>query len=260
MESQRIKIEIKGIQRDVSPMLAPMGSCQQMTNLRIRDGALRPVSPKLKMYDATPGTFVPPADVELPGEELSYTLEIIITGDGIVKVNNSAFEGVATFERDMSLFLEAIADPLWVWVEWSGDLTGNDPTESILLDQDKVITALFQLAELEIWNEENTAEQYEMDLLYSEVDIVILKSGLENWYLDSMTYYLYGSPATVLVEHHYSTDDGYSWDPVIQGTEYPNNALFRVTAQELDMDQVWGEIVFKTPAGATKTLTINPQS
>ncbi len=38
--------EIKGIERDVSPIAAPTGSCEDMVNLRPKDGGLRPILPK----------------------------------------------------------------------------------------------------------------------------------------------------------------------------------------------------------------------
>ncbi len=48
---ERIKIDLQGIKRDVSPLAAPLGTCQEVVNLRLKDGALRPVLPeKILMY------------------------------------------------------------------------------------------------------------------------------------------------------------------------------------------------------------------
>ncbi len=50
MENQRVPIEIKGIQRNVSPIGAPAGTCKDIVNLRPKDGAWRPVLPKTVEY------------------------------------------------------------------------------------------------------------------------------------------------------------------------------------------------------------------
>ncbi len=52
MEAERKQIALKGIQRDVSPVGADEGSCSEMTNLRMKDGALRPVLPKEILHHA----------------------------------------------------------------------------------------------------------------------------------------------------------------------------------------------------------------
>ena len=50
-------IEIKGIKRDESPIAAEQGTCQEMVNLRRRDGGLRPVLPKRINYSGDKGSW-----------------------------------------------------------------------------------------------------------------------------------------------------------------------------------------------------------
>ena len=55
---QKVKIDIKGIERDVSPAWAPVGSCQDVVNLRPKDGATRPVLPKKLIWDGGGVTYI----------------------------------------------------------------------------------------------------------------------------------------------------------------------------------------------------------
>ena len=47
MKPERVTIEFKGIQRDVSVAASPGGACREFVNLRFEDGAFRPIKPKL---------------------------------------------------------------------------------------------------------------------------------------------------------------------------------------------------------------------
>jgi hypothetical protein len=61
---QKVKIDIKGIERDVSPVWAPVGSCQDVVNLRPKDGATRPVLPKkVSLWGAPPESIFSTNDI-----------------------------------------------------------------------------------------------------------------------------------------------------------------------------------------------------
>lgn len=192
MEAQRIKIEIKGIQRDVSPAMAPLGSCQELVNLRLWDGALRPVAPKLLKYNATAGEFVPPIDEQHPEYAAVYVLTIVVAGNGIVKVNTTEFEGAATFLGGTSVFLEAIANDGRVFIGYTGDLISTDSTEPVVMDADKTITAVF--GELSLWDEAGTVE-LDPDFSGALVEftteaedyVFMVKSSPRKWFLLSVT-------------------------------------------------------------------------
>jgi hypothetical protein len=133
---ERVNVEITGIMRNVSPAEAPLGSCQDMVNLRVWDGALRPVRKKTLKFNVT-ASGAP----ETPAE--GHTLTVNIEGEGSVMINGSPYEGLVTFPEGFNVFLIALPDEGYLFAEWNGDLTGNDSTDYVIMDGDKEITAIF---------------------------------------------------------------------------------------------------------------------
>ena len=74
-----------------------------------------------------------------------YTLDLIITGGGSVEVNGMVYTESTplNFDEGTNLSLMAAADAGWEFVEWLGDLTGSAASQSLLMDGDKQVEAVF---------------------------------------------------------------------------------------------------------------------
>ncbi len=77
------------------------------------------------------------------------TLTINISGEGLVMVNGEAYTGPYVTATGSTLALEAHPDLNWEFENWSGDLSGTNPVQSITMDEDKEVTANFSATEPE---------------------------------------------------------------------------------------------------------------
>jgi uncharacterized repeat protein (TIGR01451 family)/uncharacterized repeat protein (TIGR02543 family) len=68
-----------------------------------------------------------------------YTLTVLIDGNGAVTKNPDQ----STYVYGDTVELTANADPGWTFSHWTGDLTGSNNPENILIDGDKTVTAHF---------------------------------------------------------------------------------------------------------------------
>jgi hypothetical protein len=72
-----------------------------------------------------------------------YTLDININGNGhVIKDPDHT-----TFPYNSTVELTAVPDQGWVFDHWSGDLTGDNNPETILMEDNKIVTAHFSIAE-----------------------------------------------------------------------------------------------------------------
>ena len=80
---------------------------------------------------------------------LSYDLEISGIGDGSVSVDGvvRSLPWTGTFDCGDTVTLEAVPDSCWQFGNWSGDLTGSDSPDQIVIDGDKNVTANFEQIE-----------------------------------------------------------------------------------------------------------------
>ncbi|QUH22333.1 hypothetical protein HYG87_00400 [Methanobacterium alkalithermotolerans] len=84
----------------------------------------------------------------LDGEELSHTVQVTgsehnlvvnVTGQGIVNKNPD----MASYPAGTVVTLTAVANPGWNFSHWTGDLTGNTNPQTITMDGDRSVTAVF---------------------------------------------------------------------------------------------------------------------
>ncbi len=73
-------------------------------------------------------------------EEIEYYLSVETTGAGMVSISPNG----PYYYNDV-VQLTAQASPGWEFDEWTGDLSGNDPSEEIIMNEDKSITANFEV-------------------------------------------------------------------------------------------------------------------
>ncbi len=74
---------------------------------------------------------------------VQYTLTIDIIGNGDVLVGGNAYTSPMLINEGTNLSLEALSGAGWEFLEWTGDLTGDANPEEIIIDGDKLITAVF---------------------------------------------------------------------------------------------------------------------
>ena len=73
----------------------------------------------------------------------TYPLNITIVGNGSV-VETLAVEKSTDYGHGALVALDAVADNNWVFIGWSGDLTGTNPQESVIVTEEMNITATFE--------------------------------------------------------------------------------------------------------------------
>jgi hypothetical protein len=73
-------------------------------------------------------------------EKTEYYLSIETTGEGTVSISPNE-----PYYYNYVVQLTAQASPGWKFDEWTGDLSGNDPSEEIIMNEDKNITANFEV-------------------------------------------------------------------------------------------------------------------
>lgn len=81
--------------------------------------------------------------------QLQYDLQLSGTGDGSVSVDGVLrfLPWTGTFDCGDTVTLEAVPDSCWQFGNWSGDLTGSDSPDQIVIDGDKSVTANFEQIE-----------------------------------------------------------------------------------------------------------------
>jgi hypothetical protein len=72
-----------------------------------------------------------------------YTLNIMTVGQGTIMVDGSEYTGPVEFPEGTSVTLHAMADMGWGFLAWSGDLVSELIQETLVMDDDKFITATF---------------------------------------------------------------------------------------------------------------------
>lgn len=76
-------------------------------------------------------------------EKLQYPLDVTVEGGGSVE-ENVIQSKMADYEVGTEVELNAIADDGWVFVEWQGDLTGSENPQTLTMDEEKSVTAVFE--------------------------------------------------------------------------------------------------------------------
>lgn len=79
--------------------------------------------------------------VFVQGEEDQFILNVEVQGQGNVDIDSDQ----TAYDDGDEVTLKAVPDADWNFTEWQGDLTGNANPETIIMDGDKEITALFEL-------------------------------------------------------------------------------------------------------------------
>jgi uncharacterized repeat protein (TIGR02543 family) len=80
--------------------------------------------------------------ITISGGVSYYDLTVNIVGSGTVTLDPPG----GTYAEDTSVELTANPASGWKFTGWSGDLTGSDNPETILMDSDKEVTATFAVA------------------------------------------------------------------------------------------------------------------
>jgi hypothetical protein len=142
-----------------------------------------------------------------------YTLDININGNGhVIKDPDQN-----TYPFDSTVELTAVPDPGWVFDHWSGDLTGDNNPETLLMNSNKTVTTHFSIAEppdrpsiegqtngkagVEYTYSFTTIDPYESDVYYY---IEWGNGNFEDWIGP------YNSGEKVTISHTWSEEDTYT--------------------------------------------------
>lgn len=82
-------------------------------------------------------------------EKLQYSLNVMVEGGGTVE-ENIIQSKITDYEIGTEVELNAVADEGWVFVEWQGDLSGNENPQTIAMDEAKTVTAIFEKVEYKV--------------------------------------------------------------------------------------------------------------
>lgn len=78
--------------------------------------------------------------------EASYTLEVIIDGEGSVDIDPDR----ESYGDGDTVWLEASADSGWEFSHWEDDLSGENESASLTMTKNKIVTAVFEAKEHEL--------------------------------------------------------------------------------------------------------------
>lgn len=76
-------------------------------------------------------------------QKLQFPLNVNIDGGGTVE-ENIVQSKMADYEIGTEVELNAIANEGWVFVEWQDDLTGSENPQTLTMDEEKSVTAVFE--------------------------------------------------------------------------------------------------------------------
>lgn len=97
------------------------------------DGAVSPVSVVMDSDRSVLARFT-----EIPAPE-TYALEVSVSGSGAVEREPDQDR----YEADTEVELTATPNPGWFFGGWTGDLSGGSRAETLVMDGDKAVTAVF---------------------------------------------------------------------------------------------------------------------
>jgi len=133
--------------------------------------------------------------------QIQYTLTINIGGSGTVTRNPNQ----ATYPAGTSVLLTANAGTGWTFTGWSGDLSGSNNPDTIIMDGDKTVTATFTAIQYTLTINtagSGTVTKNPDQATYQYGDIVQLTAQADtNWNFDSWSGDLSGStnPETITI-------------------------------------------------------------
>ncbi|MFW6065044.1 MAG: InlB B-repeat-containing protein [Candidatus Natronoplasma sp.] len=115
-------------------------------------------------------------------EQHTYTLDAVIEGGGTVEIDPEQ----KNYESGTEVTLTAEADEGWEFVEWKGDHQGTEQETIILMDEDKSITAYFEVKEydftIEIEGEGKTHPEKGTHTFEYGKDVMLEAFPDEGWY------------------------------------------------------------------------------
>ena len=84
-------------------------------------------------------------------ERVNFKLTKTISGDGQIQIKvNGSLTSELEFPFETELELSATPEETWSFSGWSGDVAGNNPNITLVMDSDKQIDALFELKQYSV--------------------------------------------------------------------------------------------------------------
>ncbi|MEX0905559.1 MAG: hypothetical protein WD604_02390 [Balneolaceae bacterium] len=133
-----------------------------------------------------------------------YELTIDVTGEGNVREEIVEEASKTDYEHGTHVQLTAEPDEGWRFVEWEGDLTGSNNPETLIIEDEKNVTAVFEIIELsmniQIEGEGSvTADPDKSSYQYGE-DILLTAEPNEGWRFLEWSGDLSGTEQSVTIE------------------------------------------------------------
>jgi len=159
-----------------------------------------------------------------------YTLTINIEGNGTVNKNPNQ----TTYSYGTVVELTAIPDNGWMFSHWSGDLTGGNNPENIIIDDNKTVTAHFSINEyiliINIYGDGNVIKNPDY-ATYSYGTIVELTAVPDTgWGFDHWSGDITGNenPKEILINGHKIVNAHFIEDSIspILEIKKPNNGIY----------------------------------
>ena len=146
------------------------------------------------------------------GDQVASTYQVdvgVVEGEGSVEVNPNK----ESYEEGEEVSIEAIADDNWVFVEWRGSISSENREETIVIDNDMTVGAVFEVDQ-DITGEGTADDPY---MIYTAEGLRMMEEDYEAYYQ---------------LARDIDLADYGNWDP-IGNFDDPPNTLF---SGELDGD------------------------
>ncbi len=120
-------------------------------------------------------------------EIYEYDLTINVEGEG----STIPEEGAHTYEYGEEVLIEATPDDGWYFEEWTGDHTGTDEGLTVVMDEDKEITAHFEIYEYDLTintEGQGSTDPYEDNYVHEHGEQVVIEAiPAGGWYFVEWT-------------------------------------------------------------------------
>ena len=124
-------------------------------------------------------------NVTVTFERMDYPLSITIEGEGEVEQEIVSTPKTTEYPYETVVELTAVPNDGWKFVEWQGDLSGNENPEIITIEEEVNVTAVFEIAEyvldISIDGQASLSIDPEKDVYRDGDHVVITVEGENDW-------------------------------------------------------------------------------
>ena len=163
-----------------------------------------------------------------------YNLTINTVGEGTISQKVIKAGAATDYNSGSEIELTATGDSPWSFSEWTGDLTGNTNPKEITLDNNKTVTAVFELLinSYKIYVTSSSSVDFNLtgkdrngDVSGNDPDLSFNVGDQVTFSIDATDFYLKTKPGTGIenqidVENNGTGNGSIVWIPKVAGTFY----------------------------------------